>query len=283
MTEKFSHVCESPTMIEFRTSCAALAFLCLVPCSIAQNLDETPDEDPILKKEQSLMSGTVVTVLHDDGTHHAAKMREAPVLRYVDERLKIGGSTIWVGKDQGRPVAIQKIEVNKSFKPAGWTYNLSALSDARIEVTWPNVGRSYKSQKPLDFQLIPDAPTPLSGPRLKFQSRALSRQFSGNWGPDDNRHQMRVVPTPLLEYQSDEHGIVTGAIYSMAIGTHPIVYLIIELRETPAGTRWQYASGRAASAQIRLFHNETEVRAQGQENRPGQFPTWTYMFLPGGN
>jgi len=270
-------------MIESRNSFAALAFLCLVPCSIAQESNEVTDEDRILKKERHLMSETVVNVADDDGTHHAAIMREAPVLRYVDDRLKIGGSTIWVWMDQGRPVAIQKIEVNNYFKPAGWTYNLTALSDMRIDVKWPNVGRPYKSQKPLEFQRIPDAPKPMNGPRLKFQSRSLSRQFSGSWGPENNPHQMRVVPTPLLEYQSDEHGIVTGAIYSMAIGTNPIVYLIIELRESSEGAHWHYAFGRAANAQIRLVHNETEVRVLGPEHRPGHFPTWTYMFLPGGN
>jgi hypothetical protein len=240
-----------------------------------------PKDDPIYKLERDLMDRTVVNVLPKNEKPYEAKRLEHAVFRFGDETNKVENATVWVWQDKGRPVAIQKIEVNK-FNAAnpGWTYCFSCLSESLVQVQWPNRRQPYASRSPVEFQEIPDAPKPGPESVWKQQARSLSRQFSVSTGGKSNKVQLRLLPKPIHVYRSEELGIIDGSIFSFATGTNPCLYLIIEVRDAPAGPQWVYGSSRATSHAIQLRHNDVEVRAEGGAYRPGHFPTWTYDWLP---
>lgn len=245
----------------------------------AKKKQEKKKESPVFEAERDLMARTIVKVLDAETGPRETKQLEYAVLRYDDKVLRMGEASVWVWMDDGRPVAIQKTEVNNYWKPPGWLYCFCALSESRVEVKWPNVRQPYTSREPVEFKPVPNAPKP--GPKLgwKLQARTLSKEFAASMGTGRGRRQLRVVPKPLLEYQSESHGILEGAVFSLAIGTNPSMFLIIELRETDEGSQWVYGSARATSAPIQLKHGNLELRAEGHAPRPGQFPTWTYVWL----
>lgn len=176
-------------------------------------------------------------------------------------------------------MAIQKIEVNKYFKPAGWTYCFSTLSDQRVEVKWPNVNQVYTSREPVSLHPFPNAPEPTGKDRWALQARALSRQFSASQGPSARIEELRLIPQPITQYESKSNGILTGFVYAFATGTNPSIFVIIELREVDGKQVWHHGSSRATANAIRLKHLETELLAEASERRPGQFPTWTYLWM----
>jgi hypothetical protein len=232
----------------------------------------------VFEAERALMARTVVKVLDSETGPREAKQLDHAILKYDDQVLRMAEASVWVWMDDGRPVAIQKTEVNNYWNPPGWLYCFCALSESRVEVKWPNVRRPYKSREPVEFKQFPNAkPGPKSA--WKQQARGLSRQFKATMGAGNGRRQLRLVPKPLLEYESESHGILAGAVFSLAIGTNPSMFLIIELRDTDKGSQWFHGSARATSAPIQLKHSDVEVRAEGNAPRPGQFPTWTYVWL----
>ena len=70
-----------------------------------------------------------------------------------------------------------------------------------------------------------------------------------------------------------------GSIFSLATGTNPSIYLIIELRESANGPQWVYGSSRATSHAIQLLHKDIPVRTEGGVRWPGHFPTWTFDWV----
>jgi len=239
------------------------------------------EQPSIVDQERDIMNRTVVSVFTDSGETRVAKLNPAPVFRYGDEAQKIGDSTIWVWMDEGRPVAIQKIEINRYLEPVGWTYCFCALSDRLVEVEWPNVDRTYKSRKPVEFKPFPDAPVPVTKARWPLQARALSRKFSASQVFLDRSEQLRLIPQPIVQYASTDNGILAGYVYGLATGTNPSIFIIIELRKTDEGPVWHCGSARATANEMRLTYGQAELRSEGREDSPGQFPTWTYLWMSG--
>ena len=101
-------------------------------------------------------------------------------------------------------------------------------------------------------------------------------------GSGNSEEQLRLLPKPIFEYESAAQGILTGSVFSLATGTNPSMFLIIELRTSGEHSQWVFGSARATSHAIRLKHLDKEVRSEGSAYRPGHSPPWTYMWLPRG-
>jgi hypothetical protein len=83
------------------------------------------------------------------------------------------------------------------------------------------------------------------GERL-VQMRRLAQEFTGHVTVrENNRSELRLLPSPLYRYPAAKTGVVDGAVFALVVeGTDPEVLLVLEARESGGQTHWEYGCGR---------------------------------------
>jgi hypothetical protein len=136
------------------------------------------------------------------------------------------------------------------------------------------------------FRFLKDESRPADTPRGRaLQLRAIARQFSAtiiNDPENNNREQMRLLPTPIFEYQSIEKRVVSGAVFGFAFGTNPDLLLLIELRKKePDQHEWWFATTRMTTGGLHLRWLDHEVWSEDWVNpTPQAFDFWTFFYMP---
>lgn len=264
-----------------------LTFVLLTAVSNTSYADEKPGDsatgtektsDRLLPLQRVLMEQTVVTTVLEEAENRKAVMRKEPLLVYGDETRKIRNSSVWVWLDQGRPVAIQKVEDNLNFTRGGWTYCFTSISPKRVQVRWPNAP-TYTSKEPVAFLPIPNAIARDRKSVWSFQARQLARKFSARVRDGNgNGEEIKTKPAPLLEYNVESESVEHGAIFTLSSGTNPSFFVVIELRRRGDQLQWYYAISRATAEGMTIrFRNE--VVKTGPYRGRGNYPTWMYTFL----
>jgi hypothetical protein len=115
----------------------------------------------------------------------------------------------------------------------------------------------------IELKPIPDSPKPASSPAQRLvQMRALARLFSATLTNQRQEvSELRLVPQPLLRYESPPAGVLDGGIFSFALGTDPEVLLLVEVRGPEANPAWHYGFARYHYWQV-----STELRGEPMWN-----------------
>ncbi len=243
--------------------------------------------ESLYKWTRKYAQDTRITVLNK-GDGEAAELRAEPVMRYSDQPRFIADATLWVWSLRGRPVAIQKVEVNDTTATPLWTVCFAALSEELVEAKWP-FGQTFKTTKPgWVFEAIPSADPPAEKAAARtLQMRALSRQFSGSVfsGVQNSNIPMRLLPKPVYEYSDPETKLPLGAIFGLADnGTNPSVFVVIEARPTKDGkVAWHHAHSRMTADIGKLTLNEATIWEFKPVNVPNDpstnFDNWMFYFM----
>jgi hypothetical protein len=120
----------------------------------------------------------------------------------------------------------------------------------------------WSPQKPgVIWKPVEDSVAPAESlPRRLTQMRNIARQFSGKViKPTGEITQLQLLPQPLVRYQSPEHNVVDGAIFSMAVVTDPELLLVIEAYQENEVTAWRYCPLRSHYWQLELTCNGKSV------------------------
>jgi len=213
----------------------------------------------------------------------AAKLLPEPVLRYSGEFHGIVDATVWVYGAKGRPAAIEKVELYKSWHH-GYFYCLASLCDERLEARWPGVPVWTSSQPGVEMRDLPDGPTPAATETARTrQIKELARRFTATRiDAGDIREENRLLVQPIHRYRDPEAGLLDGAIFAfIANGTNPDFMLLIELRGADwAHAVWRYGAARMTTGELHLRIDGKEVWTVPWQNASG-FAAWpTYVHFP---
>jgi hypothetical protein len=96
------------------------------------------------------------------------------------------------------------------------------------------------------------------------------------------KRDLRLLPQPLLRYESKHHGVIDGALFALVEATDPEALLVLEARESGGEAEWQYAFARMNSLWLGAKLDDTNVWQAdqlpwGQVMRRGEK---TYMIFP---
>lgn len=213
----------------------------------------------------------------------AAKLLPEPVLRYSGEFHGIVDATVWVYGDKGRPVAIEKVELYKSWHH-GYFYCLASLCDERVEAHWPGVPVWRSSRPGVEMRDLPDGPTPAATETARTrQIKELARRFTATRiDAGDIREENRLLVQPIHRYRDPEKGLLDGAIFAfIANGTNPDFMLLIELSGTDrTHAAWRYGAARMTTGELHLRIDGNEVWTVPWQDASG-FAVWpTYVHFP---
>ncbi|MBI1246237.1 hypothetical protein GC197_00145 [bacterium] len=112
------------------------------------------------------------------------------------------------------------------------------------------------------------------------QMRALAREFTASLDPRGKTKELRMLPSPIYRYSSDEKPVVVdGTIFAFVQGTDPEVLLLIEaVKGDDGASSWHYGLGRMSMVAMEVRHND---RAVWKANWAQQSHTTPYKVVPG--
>lgn len=181
----------------------------------------------------------------------------------------IGAVHLWLTEDK-RPAVVGAVFAWSNSKNSRMVmYEFHSLVHQPISlktsdrVPWTSRTRGF------EWKSFPEgAPTPAEKPlRHRLRVKQLARRFTANTTTDKNqRWELRLVPTPIFEYQSESAGVDYGALFAFCQGTDTELLLLIEACHNPerdsedqSSRRWRYGLAPFSDYKIRAELDREEV------------------------
>ena len=111
------------------------------------------------------------------------------------------------------------------------------------------------------MSLVPgDVGVPGTKNLLKLHCRRLAKDFSAYMNRRGDRWDMRLLPTPLLEYQEPSEEILGGGLFAfVAYSTDPEILLLLEARQSANGPAWYFQPVRFSDKSLYLKFKDMPV------------------------
>lgn len=189
---------------------------------------------------------------------------EDPVLQFTEPVRGNVFGTLWVWGRTGRPAAV--LELLHYCQPQtgsclDW-FCFHATTDRPIELTAATGEKWTPQSSQLAFEPLPDAPLPAATALARsVQMKQFIRRFTAHEFYVSGRVELRLLPSAIHRYEDPQQGVIDGAIFVMAEGTHPEATLFLEAIQ-PADEpdpHWQYAIGRSGGAEMVMSYDGEEV------------------------
>jgi hypothetical protein len=219
-------------------------------------------EDPAREQQLKAMqrSAAQFTLSTADEPRRALKFQEAAVLRFSNPVSGTKDGALYLWSDRGRPAAVLKLYTfdNKRFTHEWLSLSGEALvaASGRQSVWTPELPG-------VSFREVPDAPKPAetAAERLR-QMKALAGKFSSAYTAahlDAKPFELRLLPQPLLRYETTDDARADGAVFGFTQSTAPAVLLLLEARSVRDKRQWHYAFASLVTGPVTARHGETEV------------------------
>ncbi len=230
----------------------------------AQERDSTDSASEAAEQITAARENAAIISIQDAESGSEIERVEDPVLQYTEPVRGNVYGTLWVWGRTGRPAAVLELIRRgnpKSDSIRDW-FCFHATTDRPIKLT-ARTGQTWTPQSSdLRFQALPRAPVPAETPAARMgQMRQFVRRFSAHEFYLSGRVEMRLLPSAVHRYEDRERGLIDGAIFVIAEGTHPEATLFLEAVQ-PAGEAepiWQFAIGRSGAAEMVMFYDDREV------------------------
>lgn len=194
-----------------------------------------------------------------DGENSTPRRLDDPVLRW-SQPVRIGeDGLLYLWVSQGRPTAAVAIFSFKGADSArSIVHECSSLAATGLSVKWNGKIVWHPEAPAIAFQPMPDAPAPANtAPARLRQMQAMARGFSAKTVRGGRGWDLRLLPKPLYRYEPREAKLLDGALFALAQGTDPEMFLLLEAQADPA--RWNYAIARFSDLELHVRHNDREV------------------------
>ena len=183
---------------------------------------------------------------------------ENPVFRYVEPTRGPTQGAMWLWGSKGRPAAV--LEMIREGKQ-DW-YCFHATSDKSIKLS-ARTGQVWTPKSSdLQFQLLPNVPQPADSTAQRMrQMREFVRKFTAHEFWVNGRQEMRIVPAAVHRYEDADQRLIDGAMFVIAVGTHPEATLFLEAVHPADEAKpiWKFAVGRSGAAEMVVNYDDKEV------------------------
>jgi hypothetical protein len=258
---------------------------CLL-CSPAVLWGEEPAEAKLKKlADDSRARAEAIEVKTTVGDHATkAKLHPDPIMKYTDVPRQIEMATLWVWEEDGRPVALGKVEAYQRKEATKWLYCFASASSGLVDARWPD-DRLFQAKKPgVEWtKLKGPVPQETAAGRLR-QMKDLFQRFSATARDDvlKTSDELRTLARPLHEYSSPKNGVVQGILCGFAAnGTNPDAIVALEAvsdEDKGVPKSWRYSVICMTASGVSVNLDKAEVFNRPYARRPEDFETWTYFW-----
>lgn len=166
-----------------------------------------------------------------------------------------GDSYLWL--DDGRPAAFLSIYAIFDTPEGNRRLTFQSLSHVGLKAELDGNVIWSPTESGIDFQKLTSFPDPPANPTQQFlQQRRIAKLFSGSiLSKSDKRRfrELRLLSTPLLQYQSPNAEVESGSLFAMVDGTDGEILLLVEVQLVKGVRQWRYAI-------VRQNHRQLQVR-----------------------
>ena len=250
---------------------------------------DTAPPDPGLELMRDIVKAAEVSIVDKEGRERLVQLQPQPAFRYSDEARRIHDAALWVWLEQGRPVALHKLE-NAHHRATGealWVHCFTSLSEGNVRARWDPAHEFESRQPALSFAVIQGAAAPVATAKGRsLQLRQIARRFSATIIQDparNDRQEMRLLARPILEYPEPTSDLPLGGVFGLAsYGTNPDVLIVIESRTDDSGQpAWSFAATRMTNGGVQLRYDGRDVwTVDHVEPVPQKLDTWTFFYVP---
>lgn len=239
-----------PTSGDYANS--ALLVVLMVCAASAQTDDPDSDVrlDAMRNRARSLQ-------LAFEGRPDQITVEPAPIFRYSAPERATTDGTLWVWMHDGRPIALLCLflDPREGFL---WNYELVSLTEQPFKVAG-RPGWSWRPARRRQLWEPISGPPPATTSRARLlQMRSIIRGLSATEDLDGETVQLRLLPSPVLQYKPTEDGTADGAIFLFAYGTNPEIAVQIEATRH-AEQPWRIAFARLGAAELKVMHDGTVI------------------------
>jgi hypothetical protein len=169
---------------------------------------------------------------------------------------------VFAWNDQGRPTCVATI-FSFPLQDAAqrlMVHEFASFAEGELVIDGPS--STPWSPPPLkDLRRVPDAPPPPDNANLlKLHCRRLAKEFSAHLNRRGERWDLRLLTTPLVEYQQPSPDILGGGLFAfVGYSTDPEILLLLEARSTRDGPAWYFHPVRFSDKSLFLKFKDKPV------------------------
>lgn len=162
---------------------------------------------------------------------------------------------VFTWTEKGRPALVATIfsfpVANSKQRLA--VHEFASIAEGELAVVGPNRSE-WDPPKLNTLQPVPGAsPPPDSANLLKLQCRRIAKDFSAHMNRRGERWDLRLLPTPLVEYRQSSDDVLGGGLFAfVGYSTDPEILLLIEARKSTDGAAWYYKPIRFSDKSLYL-------------------------------
>ena len=214
-----------------------------------------------------------------------AALHAEPIMKYTDIPRRIEMATLWVWQDEGRPIALGKVEAYQRKDAPAWLYCFASATDGLVNASWPDE-RSFQARKPgVEWNAIKGpAPDKTAAGQLR-QLKEMFGRFTATSRDDmlKTKDELRPLARPLHVYSSPRHGVVQGVLCGFAAnGTNPDVIVALEAVGEPGEKvepkSWRYGVIRMTTNGVSVKLDNDEVFDRPYVNTSEDRDEWTHFW-----
>ena len=180
-------------------------------------------------------------------TQRKLTLRENPILNWHNPERQLEQGLLFVWMDGNRPAVLGSIFTYQYKNVVYIKHELTSVVPLALKVTLDGQEVWRPEAAVLTGTEIPANVKPAATASMRLtQMRAIARDLGGKLlSPETPPKELRLLPTPLIQYQDDAQGIVDGGLFALAVGTDPEIIVMIEARKVGDVTKWHLAGFRS--------------------------------------
>ncbi len=284
-----------------------LLFVAFVLCSVSMAGAQEEGSSDVVEKWMGFYDQRAggYEIALDDKEGSVLQLHPTPLLKYTNPvRNRDQHGSVYAWTLHGRPLVIGTVwSINhltdETLRQV--SHELHSLSEQAVVAKRPamiatrrNPNRQvtdWHCQQPgIQFKTLQATGwgKEIAESRRLVQMRQIAKSFRAEVIERNSSQpsQLRLMPSPLLRYKSDEAGVVDGAIFAFVLGTDPELFLLLEsFIDDKQEPKWRYAVARFTGRPLKLTHQGQlvwqcdQVNAARTTNAPYNL-TFTVSLLP---
>jgi hypothetical protein len=259
------------------------SFACLIGPVVAAGEQDTAGKQLQKLEDDSRSRAEAIQVNETVGKKAVkATVLPEPPMKYTDVPRGIEMATLWVWQEDGRPVAIGKVEAYREKEETKWLHCFASASTGLVDAKWTD-GHLFQAKKPgVEWVTLKGpAPQDTAAGRLR-QMKEIFQRFAATTHDDllKTSFDLRHLARQLHEYSSPKNGVTQGILCGFAAnGTNPDVVVALEaVTDNTGGKSWRYSVIGMTALGITVKLDKTEVYKRAYAKSPEDFETWTYFW-----
>jgi hypothetical protein len=186
-------------------------------------------------------------IYQDEALTEELRLDEKSIFTWTNlagESTQSGHLFVWM--DNGRPAAVGTIFSCRTTMPQKrmLVHEFHTLSEQRLFPVTPETSTyQWEPSRGITIAELAGAPPVAESPtQRRQQMRSLARSFSAQTRSGSESWELRLLPTPLLQYEPEDAHVRQGALFAMvsSAGTDPEVLLLIEARRAAENQPWTW-------------------------------------------